>query len=101
MLLSCKQSAKAFLSILSLSKIPQVDCIKESSKQSPAERFHNAYSLEHNPSQTSDDQLITGGTSSISNSCWTLRSSSSSSSCLWTGLGSSSISRSWKIFFTI
>jgi len=69
MLLSCKQSAKAFLSILSLSKIPQVDCIKESSKQSPAERFHNAYSLEHNPSQTSDDQLITGGTSSISNSC--------------------------------
>lgn len=79
--------------MLSLSKIPQVDCIRESSKQSPAERFHSAYNLEHNTSQISDDQLITGGTSSISNSCWTLRSSSSSSNCLWTGLGSSSISK--------
>lgn len=69
MLFSCRLSANAFLNMLSLSKIPQVDCIRESSKQSPAERFHNAYSLERNPSQISDDQLITGGTSSISNSC--------------------------------
>ena len=63
---SDKLSASARLSVLSLSMIPQVACRTESSRQSPAVLFHNAYSRLPRRSVISQLQLITGSSSSNS-----------------------------------
>jgi hypothetical protein len=86
----CRLSARALLRVLSRSNTPQVACMAESRRQSPAERFHRAYSLEPSRTVTSSDQFSTGG--SDSNCCWASLSNSSSNNCSWTGGGRSSTS---------
>ena len=55
---SRRELARDCRSLLSLSNIPHVACRTESRRQSPAERFHRAYSLDFNWTVNSGDQLM-------------------------------------------
>ena len=87
---SCKLSAIALLSVFSRSKTPHVACNTESKRQSPADLFHKAWSLDPKWTRTSSLQLMIAASSS--NSRWASLSSNSEYSCSWVAGGKSSIS---------